>query len=234
MRGVSDTNEAVSVILPVYDREHLIGEALASVVAQRYPALEIVVVDDGSTDATADVVRSFDAPIRYVRQGHAGVAAARNRGLEEATGRWITFLDSDDLWLEGVLASAVTHLRTRSRPWIVHGRTEVVRLPDAGSHRARFRDDEAPVHRLLLGSMVFRRECFDRVGAFDVTMDRSEDIDWLARAEEIGIETTKLDELWLRYRVHASNITNDIPATTSSIVTSVKRALDRRRAARRP
>jgi hypothetical protein len=82
--------------------------------------------------------------------------------------------------------------------------------------------------------MVFRRECFDRVGAFDVTMDRSEDIDWLARAEEIGIETTKLDKLWLRYRVHASNITNDIPATTSSIVTSVKRALDRRRAARRP
>jgi hypothetical protein len=82
--------------------------------------------------------------------------------------------------------------------------------------------------------MVFRRECFERVGDFDEAMQRSEDLDWLNRAAELGIVPARIDELWLRYRVHASNITNDIPATTSSMVASVKLALDRRRGAQKP
>ena len=158
------------------------------------------------------------------------MAVARNRGLEQATGRWITFLDSDDVWTDGMLANAIAELHADPERWIVHGRTEIVRMPDAGEHRARFREDAEPCHRLLLGSMVFKRECFERVGAFDATMQRSEDIDWLSRAAEVGLVPTKIDEVWLRYRIHATNITNDIPATTASIVGSVKRALDRRRA----
>lgn len=218
------------MILPVYDRERFIGDALASIVAQRYPTLEIVVVDDGSLDTTPDIVRNFGPGIRYVRQVHAGVAVARNRGLEQASGRWITFLDSDDVWTDGMLANAIAELHADPERWIVHGRTEIVRMPDAGEHRARFREDAEPCHRLLLGSMVFKRECFECVGSFDASMQRSEDIDWLSRAAEVGLVPTKIDEVWLRYRIHATNITNDIPATTASIVGSVKRALDRRRA----
>jgi len=226
------SDDLVSVVMPVFDRERLVAEALRSIVAQRHDALEIVVVDDGSSDATPEVVRAFDGPIRYVHQAHAGVAAARNRGLDEARGRWITFLDSDDVWLDGMLASALRHLTTPPNSPIVHGRAQIVRMSDAGGHRPRFRADTAALHRPLLGSMVFDRSCFEKVGRFDAALKRSEDIDWFARAEELGVEAQRVDEVWLLYRVHATNVTNDIPATTSSIVASVKRALDRRRGPR--
>ena len=80
---------------------------------------------------------------------------------------------------------------------------------------------------------MIRRECFDRVGPFDATLQRSEDLDWLARAEELGIRPTRIDDVWLRYRVHAANVTNDVSATASSMVAHVKRALDRRRSERK-
>ncbi len=222
------------MIVPVYDREHLIAEALTSVLAQSLSTLDVIVVDDGSTDATPDVVRGFGDAVRYVRQDHAGISAARNRGLAAACGRVVAFLDSDDVWVDGMLASAVRHLEAGSEQAAVHGRAEIIRLPDAGDHRPRFREDAEPLYRPLLGSMVFRRECFERVGDFDEAMQRSEDLDWLNRAAELGIVPARIDELWLRYRVHASNITNDIPATTSSMVASVKLALDRRRGAQKP
>lgn len=222
--------ETISVIVPVHDRQHLIGDALASIVAQDCARIEIVVVDDGSTDGTAEVVRRFGAEVHYLHQAHTGVAVARNRGLTESVGEWIAFLDSDDVWLDGVLNSAARHLRRRPEAGLVHGLTELVRLPDAADHRPRFREGDPPQHRPLLGSMLIRRSCFDRVGAFDPRLKRSEDLDWLARAAEAGIEAEKIDEIWLRYRVHATNITNDIGATTSSMVETVKRRLDRRRA----
>jgi glycosyltransferase involved in cell wall biosynthesis len=227
---VRESIETTSVIVPVRDRQHLVGDALASIVAQRCAPIEIVVVDDGSTDGTPDVVRRFGTDVKYVRQEAAGVAVARNRGLAESSGERIAFLDSDDVWLAGAMNSAILHLRQRPEAAIVHGRTEIVRLPDAAEHRLRFREGEAPEHRPLLGSMLFRRNCFERVGAFDPSLEGSEDLDWLARAAEVGIEPARIDEVWLRYRVHATNITNDIQATTSSMVESVKRRLDRRRA----
>jgi glycosyltransferase involved in cell wall biosynthesis len=222
--------ETISVIVPVHNRQHLIGDALASIVAQGCAPIEIVVVDDGSTDDTAEVVRRFGGGVKYLHQEHAGVAVARNRGLAESVGEWVAFLDSDDIWLEGALSSAARHLRRRPEVGLVHGRTEIVRLPDAAGHRPRFREGDRPEHRPLLGSMLVRRSCFDRVGTFDPRLKRSEDLDWLARATEAGIQAAAIDEVWLRYRVHATNITNDIGATTSSMVETVKRRLDRKRA----
>jgi glycosyltransferase involved in cell wall biosynthesis len=227
---VRESIETISVIVPVHNRQHLIVDALASILAQRCAPLEIVVVDDGSTDDTRDIVRRFGSDIKYLRQERAGVAVARNRGLAESAGEWIAFLDSDDVWLEGALSSAARHLHRRPEVGLVHGRTQIVRLPDAADHRPRFREDDPPEHRPLLGSMLIRRSCFERVGAFDLRLKRSEDLDWLARAAEAGVEAAKIDEVWLRYRVHATNITNDIEATTSSMVETVKRRLDRRRA----
>lgn len=222
--------ETISVIVPVHDRQHLIGDALASIVAQCCVPIEIVVVDDGSTDDTAEAVKRVGVDVKYVRQARAGVAVARNRGLAESVGEWIAFLDSDDVWLEGALSSAARHLSRRPEVGLVHGLTEIVRLADAAGHRPRFREGDPPEHRPLLGSMLIRRNCFDRVGTFDPRLRRSEDLDWLARAAEAGIQAAKIDEVWLRYRVHATNITNDIGATTSSMVETVKRRLDRRRA----
>src|SRR5262245_10754564 len=88
----------VSCIVPVYNGEAFLGEALASIRAQRHRPIEILVVDDGSTDGTAAVVMAADAGIRYMRQDNAGGAAARNRGIGMARGTFVAFLDADDLW----------------------------------------------------------------------------------------------------------------------------------------
>ena len=88
----------VSVIIPTYNRSHCLGDAIDSVLAQTHKNLEIIVVDDGSTDGTKDIVRSYGWPVKYIYQTNQGVSAARNRGIKEARSEWIAFLDSDDEW----------------------------------------------------------------------------------------------------------------------------------------
>ncbi|NEP84931.1 MAG: glycosyltransferase family 2 protein, partial [Okeania sp. SIO3B3] len=89
----------VSVIIPAYNRADLIGETVDSVLAQTHPDIEIIVIDDGSTDNTADVLATYGSALRVIRQANAGQQAARNAGIRAATGDYIAFLDSDDLWL---------------------------------------------------------------------------------------------------------------------------------------
>lgn len=89
---------SVSVVIPCYNRRELIGRAIASALTQSVPPAEVIVVDDGSRDGSAEVARSFGAPVIVIEQPNAGAATARNRGIEQATGNWIAFLDSDDEW----------------------------------------------------------------------------------------------------------------------------------------
>jgi glycosyltransferase involved in cell wall biosynthesis len=116
----------ISVIVPVFNCERFVAEALQSVLAQDYPNLELVVVDDGSTDATPDVVRSVHPKVRLVCQRNLGPAAARNRGIRESHGEYLAFLDGDDVWLPGKLAAQMAHLQalpscpivfTQFAPW---------------------------------------------------------------------------------------------------------------------
>jgi len=104
----------VSVIIPVFNGERFIGEAIQSVMDQTYPPLEIIVVDDGSSDKTADIVRYLSGarPILYRRQSNQGAAAARNAGVSLAQGEWIAFLDADDVWYPEKLAIQVEHFKT--------------------------------------------------------------------------------------------------------------------------
>ncbi len=104
----------VAVVIPAYNAEKLLPRALRSVLTQTVAPREVLVVDDGSSDGTSDVARSFGAPVRCIRQENAGAAAARNRGIAEATAEWIAFLDADDWWeperLALGLAGEVGHL----------------------------------------------------------------------------------------------------------------------------
>src|SRR4051794_4124152 len=104
----------ISVVIPTYNRAHVVGRAIESALAQEYPPHEIIVVDDGSVDDTGDVVDGYRGIVRRVRQPNAGVSAARNRGVSEAASEWIAFLDSDDQWLPGHLGRIVSAMdRTR-------------------------------------------------------------------------------------------------------------------------
>jgi glycosyltransferase involved in cell wall biosynthesis len=110
----------VSVIIPTWNRAGLVRTAIESALEQNYPHLEVLVVDDGSTDATEDVVKSFGAPVRYIRQANAGAASARNRGIREATGDLVAFLDSDDLFLPGKLQEQVQYFEQRPATVLVY------------------------------------------------------------------------------------------------------------------
>ena len=120
-----DPGFRVSAVVPTYNRAHLVGEAIRSVLAQSLPVCEVIVVDDGSTDGTKEAVgRLSDANpglIRYIRQENAGPGAARNRGIREASGDWVAFQDSDDLWLPEKIAWQVDFLRRNPRLEFVFG-----------------------------------------------------------------------------------------------------------------
>ena len=101
----------VSIIMPAHNREAYIGEAVESALSQDYENVELIVVDDGSTDRTYEILSDFGERIRLFRQHNAGPGAARNRGLDHAGGEFIAFLDSDDVWAPGKLRAQVSHLQ---------------------------------------------------------------------------------------------------------------------------
>jgi glycosyltransferase involved in cell wall biosynthesis len=222
----------VSVIIPAFNRERLLPDALASVRAQRCGSLEIIVVDDGSSDATAAAAEAFDPSVRCLRQEHRGVSAARNRGLAEARGELIAFLDSDDLWPEGSLAHRIELLRTNPHVEVVYGKTRVHNLIPQTTLR-RYRDGEA-IHHPSFGSMLVRRTVFDRIGGINEAFEHSEDIDWVCRAKEAGVVMLLTDHVVLEYRIHGANMTSDATTNRAFLFRALKGSLDRRRTGGEP
>jgi len=184
----------ISVLIPTYNSAALVGDAVASALAQTTPAAEIIVVDDGSTDDTWRRLLLFGDRVRYVHQQNQGVAAARNRGLACATGDVVAFLDADDVWhprkLElqsAILAArpALGLLGTRTFAWPVAAMPAVAIEPRA---------DIAPVplrqlmvkNQFTTSTVLVRRAVLDRVGGFDTALHGPEDYDlWLRVAEQI-------------------------------------------------
>ncbi|HKY43060.1 MAG TPA: glycosyltransferase family A protein [Pyrinomonadaceae bacterium] len=210
----------VSVVIPVFNGEAFLREAVQSVLAQKYSSLEIIVVDDGSTDGTENVVRSLPETVRYLGQSNKGPAAARNRGIEYAQGSLIAFADADDLWPEGKLELQLPYLIRDPAIEIVMGRIQQVRLSKAVNE---------PTFSVNLGSAVIRKSVFERVGLFDETMRYSEDVDWFMRAREAGTAIVTIDAVTLLYRQHEQNMTRGKSTSELNVLKALKRSLDRRR-----
>ena len=176
----------VSVIIPTYNRRELVHEAIASVLAQSFSDFELIVVDDGSEDGTADVVREF-LGVRYVYQPNRGVSAARNRGVSLSRGELIAFLDSDDFWQPRKLEHQVKFFTVHPEAqicqteeiWLRNG----VRVNPHRKHRKAGGDIFARSLDLCLVSpsaVMMRRELFERMGGFDESLPACEDYDlWL-------------------------------------------------------
>jgi glycosyltransferase involved in cell wall biosynthesis len=221
----------ISVIVPVFQMGHFLPEAIASIDAQSYDDIEIVIVDDGSTDQTPDAVASLGDRVVALRQSNRGPAAARNAGLAVATGDLIGFLDADDLWPEGKLARQLERLERDPELDVVLGRIQYLALDGGVVPDIEFEDlDLKTLSHVHLGSGLYRRRAFELLGAFDEGLRYSEDVDWFMRAREAQLRVAILPDVTLVYRRHATNMTLEMSVRTSGMLTVLKRSLDRRRA----
>jgi glycosyltransferase involved in cell wall biosynthesis len=226
------THPGVSTIIPCLNGERYLAEAITSVLAQAYQPLEVVVVDDGSTDRSAEIARGLGEMVRVIEQPHGGASVARNRGVANASGELLAFLDADDLWTEGRLHRQVTALVRDPDLDMVLGHTEQFVSPDVPpAARDRFRFDYAPTPARVSGALVVRRAAFDRVGGFSPRWQTGEFIDWYLRAEEKGLRCLFLPETVLRRRLHLANHGLVKREARSDYASLIKAALDRRRLA---
>jgi glycosyltransferase involved in cell wall biosynthesis len=216
----------VSIIIPTYNRSHVLATTLKSVLAQTYPALEIIVVDDGSTDDTETALSRFRGRIRYIKQVNQGVEMARNRGIRVSTGDYLTFLDDDDLMMPDKIARQVKVLRSRPEVGLVHCRYHYIDK-DGNLMETTGMLPQGDVRRNLLwgcfpwsGGPLIRRECFDHIG-------EREHRDWYGdwgmwlRIALAGYEFSCVQEPLGCYRMVPGSMIDDKVANAERLVFSI-------------
>jgi glycosyltransferase involved in cell wall biosynthesis len=218
----------ISVVLPVYNGARTLRDAIASVRAQSIQS-EIIVVNDGSTDESESIARELADVV--VSQPNAGVASARNAGLAQVTHSDVVgFIDADEVWLPGKLELQTTLL---SDAGIVLGHTQHQWLDDLNHEIKNEVWLTHPRPHLLwcLGASLVRREVFDAIGSFDVSLRASEDVDFFLRARDAGITMTIHDDVVQYARRHGENMTYGRSLEDLQFLEVIKRSLDRRRKA---
>lgn len=225
----------ISVIIPTFNRAAFLPEALASVQAQNIAPLQVIVVDDGSTDDTAEVMRGLNASFEYIYQPNRGPAAARNTGLCHAQGEWIAFLDSDDLWAAGRLHRQLALVAAYPTARVIWGMVQIIR--QSATKRDLFESYMQPTLRTHLGSALIQRSLFadSSVGMLDEALTNGEDADWFCRLLEQKLEIVTHQEVVLFYRWHLTNLLANQPDSnkkaTNGLMVALMRSLQRRRQA---
>lgn len=216
----------VSVIMPVLNGQRFIGEAIRSIVAQSYRPVELVVVDDGSSDGTRGIVESFAGAIelKYVRhESPLGIPQSMNDGIRHSTGSLISFLDHDDAWLPGFLETQWNHLRTHPATGMVHSDFQTTDVegailePSVARSRNRIRPSGSVFQQLFMDSFIvgnsvlIRRECFDRLGLFDERLRWGDYHMWLRIARHYPVDF--VPDVLTQYRQHPTQSTRSSPNT---------------------
>ena len=228
----------ISCIVPVFNGELYLAEALESILNQTYRPLEVIVVDDGSTDGTAAVAASYGDRVRYFRQENSGAPTARNVGLGAARGAFAAFLDADDLWHAEKLERQMA--RFEARPELDYCITHLQNFwtPEFEGERKRFKDHRfaEPLPGYVTATLLARGRTFEKVGGFNAALRLGDTTDWFLRASECGAVMELLPDVLMYRRIHGSNISIGPQggAMNSSMQNSVlqvmKASLDRRRA----
>jgi glycosyltransferase involved in cell wall biosynthesis len=225
------TSPKVSVIVPVFNGEEFIGEALASLCREQDVEVELIVVDDGSTDGSVGIVKTLakqDPRIRLIIGEHRGASAARNIGVRAAIGEYITFLDCDDISTPGRIARQARKLAAHPGVAAVVGETLLVEAltpdlePVPGSRNRR-------TLGVPLQSALFGRSVFEIYGLFDERLDLCEDLDFFLRLSEGGARFLIETELASLYRRHSGNTTKNIQRLQTAMLAAFQRSIARRR-----
>ncbi len=196
--------DLVSVIIPVYNGARFIAQAIESVQNQNHTNLEIIIVDDGSTDNTKEIVTSFGT-VQYLYQNNKGVASARNLAIQKAKGDYITFLDSDDLLLENKISLQLICLQQNLTidVCMCHQENfiqeEYAHLKDEHEHFLNY-------EKISLMTMFVRRGVFEKVGLFNVEYKHSSDFEWITRAKDLSCKVEIIPDILQKRRLHDKNI----------------------------
>jgi glycosyltransferase involved in cell wall biosynthesis len=221
----------VSCIIPVYNGERFIAAAVESILGQTHSPIDLIVVDDGSTDGTRGALEPFSGRLRVIAQSNAGHAVARNAGIRQSSGEFVAFLDADDLWHRDKLERQLRRL------------TEHQELGVSFSHLLNFSGNPPPADRNLSSgtagskpgytsvTMLARRPLFDTIGLFDETLRHGNDRDWLLRAAEQGVQIDLLPDILVYRRLHDANRSAALGGSSrAEYLHIIKASLDRRRA----
>jgi glycosyltransferase involved in cell wall biosynthesis len=221
----------ITVIIPAYNAEKYLGEAIESVLAQTDFKLDVVVVNDGSIDNTAKVIKHFGSSVRYFDQANAGAGAARNLGITNAYGDYFAFLDADDLWMEEKIRRQWTAFENDPHLDAAFGYIRQFYSPELTpeeKNRINIPFEIMPGHHA--GTMLIKKKSFLRVGLFKNELRIGEFIDWHARATESNLKTIMLPDVLMKRRIHVTNMGTYLRDQRSGYVHALKAALDRRRA----
>lgn len=225
------TDPLVSVIIPVYNGDRFLADALRSVVGQSYRPIEVIVVDDGSTDASVSVASSFEEVI-LIRQANQGVSSARNAGIDRAGGEFVAFLDADDIWMTEKLSLQVERIRQDPRvDWALCHHTYFVHDGMAVPGWFRREEIETPEPSLIPSAWLLKRDLFDRIGRFDCQYEVGEDADWLIRARDAGVPFAVLPDVLVRKRFHDSNLTGRVREGREATLRILRASVQRKRMA---
>lgn len=219
----------VSVVLPVRNGERFLAQALASVIAQTWRPLDVVVVDGHSTDGTADIAQSFPG-VRYLPQHGRGIGAGYNTGVAEARGQFISFLSYDDVWTPDKTALQMALIQTRPDIGFAVGHAQFF-LEPGSEVPAGFRSTwlQGTHAACIPETLLARREVFESVGRFDVSLSTGHDVDWFARARDLGVVHAMLPDVLVHKRVHDTNASLNDGSTNANLLDVVRRSLARKR-----
>ena len=223
----------IGVVIPAYNAEAYLAEAIASVLAQTLPPNEVIVVDDGSIDETAAIASSFGHPVRVESQSNAGPAAAMNAGAAASRAEYLAFLSADDRWAPAKLERQHSVL-VADQCDLVFGHVQHFLSPEVDpTLAATLRCPAEPMPANSAGTLLLRTTTFNRVGNFDEQFRAGEFFDWFARATDLGLRSVILPDVVSYRRVHAANHSRTSNAPTTEYTSVLKTVIARRRAAAR-
>ena len=218
----------VSAVIAVYNGEQFLAEALNSALAQTYRPIEIIVVDDGSTDRSCAIAQAY-AEVRYIYQSHHGLSVSRNIGIHAARGEFIAFLDADDLWTPNKLSIQLAYMREHPELGYTGTRAQLflesnVTAPTWLRENVLTKDHAD----LTPSALVIRRQVFEQIGYFDSHYGISNDLDWLSRALDGGVQKAIVPEMLLSKRLHTTNLSFHAQQTLQEMLQIARASIERK------
>lgn len=222
----------VSVIIPVFNAEKYVPEAVESVLSQTYKHIELICINDQSTDHSLFILESFGNKIILINNEYnCGTAESRNKGIRIARGQYLAFIDNDDIWESNKLEVQINQLRTNPELDIMSCHMQCFVSPDISEEIKKNRHcPPDPIEGYIPSTIVIKRASFEKVGYFEPRWKNGESVAWMFKAKDTGLKFGMVDDVLVKRRIHETNKSVLDPATSKSeYLRIVKESLDRRR-----